>query len=287
MRNLITLIIKNVYWLFFLLLIALSVLMIINKENSYQYSKYWNLEQEFVGTVFSVSEVVTSYIGLKPANEELTKRVAELESQTFFLKNHIQNTKDSSAFEPIFEDAPDFSLQFIRAKVINNSIAGMNNLITLNKGSADGIEADMGVFSPRGVVGIIMKASTHFSIVIPILNSKSNLSCKIQRSNYAGSLKWDGKDTQFAYLEVPRHAVYSIGDTIVTTGYSSVFPEGIRVGVVTDSEKTKNDNFNSLKIKLLTDFNTLKDVLVVKNPYREEQELLEEDAEKIIKREGL
>ncbi|MDR0799743.1 MAG: rod shape-determining protein MreC, partial [Dysgonamonadaceae bacterium] len=162
--------------------------------------------------------------------------------------------------------------RFMPAHVVYNSIANAENYITLDKGADDGIREDMGVMSPNGIVGVVMSVSPHFSLVIPVLNPKFRLSCKTKNSNYFGSLVWDGGDPRYTYLqELPRHVEFDLSDTIVTSGYSTIFPEGLLVGTIVDSQKQKNDNYNSVKIKLFTNFTTLTDVLIITNRLQGEQ----------------
>ena len=120
---------------------------------------------------------------------------------------------------------------FYPAQVVNNSLTHVDNYITINKGSADSICAEMGVVSGNGIVGIVYQTSAHYAIVLPVLNSKSSISCKIRRTDYFGSLKWSGGSSLYAWLrDIPRHSEFSLGDTVVTSGHSAVFPEGIPVG---------------------------------------------------------
>ena len=205
-------------------------------------------------------------MNLKSTNEDLTKRIAELETLVFAYQKTTNQINDSSII-----------YQFIPAQVVNKSASKLENYITLNKGSNEGVTRDMGVLSANGIVGVVMTVSTHFSIVIPVLNPKFRLNCKLT-NNYSSPLVWDGKDAQYAYLtELPRHATFQIGDTVVTSGYSTIFPPGIPVGSIKSSQRGKDDNYNSLKIKLFTNFYTLNEVMIVNNKYQGEQLELQEN----------
>jgi rod shape-determining protein MreC len=137
----------------------------------------------------------------------------------------------------------------------------------------------MGVVSVKGIVGVIESVSPHFSRVIPVINSKYNPNCIIKNTGFFGSLFWDGKDPRYISLSrLPSHTSYSIGDTIVTSGYSATFPAGILVGVAEESFKRKNEEYNSIKVRLFTDFSTLNEVFVIKNPLRDEQIKIEKGA---------
>ncbi|MDR0995971.1 MAG: rod shape-determining protein MreC, partial [Tannerella sp.] len=172
-----------------------------------------------------------------------------------------------------------FPYATLPAKVVNNSVAYLSNYITINKGKSDGLHPDMGVLSSEGVVGIISTVSEHYAVVIPILNPKFRLSCKVAGSNYFGSMSWNGRDISYAQLEeLPRHVAFQVGDTIVTSGYSSIFPEGVRVGTVSSFKKQRNDNFYALTVKLASDFHDLGTVLVIRNYHQKERKQLEQEA---------
>ena len=160
---------------------------------------------------------------------------------------------------------------FIVAHVINNSISHPFNYLTINKGSSDGIKPELGVIDRNGVVGIVSTTGAHSARVISLLNPHFRLSCKIKRSDYFGSLVWDGANPSQALLEeLPRHTVFEPGDTIVTSGYSAVFPSGLPVGVIIGADTDRNQNFFTLRVRLLADFTTLGNVQVVINNQAEE-----------------
>jgi rod shape-determining protein MreC len=164
----------------------------------------------------------------------------------------------------------------IPAHVINNSLNLVNNYLTLDKGKSDGILPEMGVIGEEGVVGIVYMASEHYSVVISVLNSKSNISCKIKNSDYFGYLKWEHGDSRYAYLkDLPRHAEFNLGDTIITSGYSTVFPEGVMVGTVDDMADSNDGLSYLLKVKLATNFGKISNVRVITDVQRIEQEELE------------
>ncbi len=280
MRNLINFIIKNVHWLFFLLLIVISGFLIVN-NNEYQRSKYAVVENEIIGQIYSASYNIRSYVGLRDENEKLMACIAKQESYIQSLKSQLEEKIEVDTIIPAFAlDSSGYQIyNFIPARVVNNSISKVENLMTLNKGSNDGVKIDMGVLTTDGlvgVVGVVINVSSHFSEVIPVLNPKLRLSCKVKGNNYFGPLVWNDPDIRYANLEqLPRHVEFQIGDTVVTSSYSAIFPEGIPVGTIVGSKKQKNDNFNSLKIKLFTNFGNLNHVLIVKNNKRAEQLELE------------
>lgn len=276
MRNLINFIVKNIHWLIFFFLIFLSFILIVN-NNRFQRSKYLAVIQEVTGKLYSVSGEIESYVNLKNTNADLLNRLAELETLVYAYERQLELLTDTSGVKRIeIDSARTLVFSYTSARVVYNSVSNLENYITLDKGTKDGIESDMGVVSPRGVVGKIIAVSPHYSLVISILNPKFRLSCMVKSSNYFGPLVWDGKDPRYTYLEeLPRHVDFDINDTIVTSGHSLIFPEGFPIGTIVDSQKQKNDNYNSLKIQLFTNFNTLENVLIVRNSYKEEQKNLQ------------
>ena len=285
MRTLFTFLVKNVHWLLFFLLVGVSIGLII-KNNDYQKSKYAVVEGEVAGSFYAVSNSISSYFGLKKTNEDLAERTAELESHIQYLEAQILQMKDSAAARQIirridFDSVSNY--KYIMARVVYTSLAG-NNYITLNKGTDAKVVSGMGVFSATGVVGFVMSVSPHYSVVLPVLNPNFHLSCKIKGSNYFGSLSWDGNDISYASLhELPSYTQFKNGDTIVTSGHSFSFPEGIPVGIVEEKSQGKG-NFNTLKIKLLTDFGALNEVLLVDKKNRIEQQELENAAKANLER---
>lgn len=233
--------------------------------------------QEVAGKIHIVSGEIESYFHLKKENDELNERVAELESLVQLYTGQVSALQEEIVISDISSELFNSSdYRFIPAKVVYNSTSRINNHIVLRKGSKDGVKPDMGVISPQGIVGVVRNVSSNLSLVIPVLNAEFRPSCKIKNNNYFGPLTWDGKDTKYAFLrELPRHADWQIGDTIVTSGYSSIFPEGLPIGIVVDSEKQNNDNYTSLKVELFTDFNSLTNAIIVVNALSAEQNELQ------------
>ena len=239
----------------------------------FQRSKYLSVFQEVAGRVYAVSSGVQSYFNLKATNSDLMERIAFLEEEIQGYKKEMENISDSMLPDTIRLGDNQTSYRYTPARVINKQITETDNYILLNKGLKDGIKEDMAVISVNGIVGVVMKVSTHYSKVLPLLNSESHTSCVIKNTGFFGSLFWDGKDPRYIYLsQLPSHTLYSVGDTIVTSGYSATFPEGIPVGVIEKEPlKGKTEEYNSLKIRLFTDFSTLNDVFIIRNSLREEQ----------------
>lgn len=275
MRNLLNFFIRNSHWWLFLLLVGVSFFFIL-QDSAYQRSIYLSSANKITGSVYQLSSSLISYTGLKTENEDLTRVMADMEARIQSLEEYIRNNMSVTSEAVLSDSLSVAQYSFIQAQVVNNSVSRSDNYITVNKGRADGIAPDMGVISATGAVGVVSMVSDHFSVIIPILNSKSRLSCMIRHSGHFGPLTWDGTNPRYAWLKnQPRHVLFQTGDTIVTSSFSSIFPPGIMVGTVAGSKKENNDNFNSLKVDLSTDFYTIKNVLVVKNSTQNEQLTLE------------
>ena len=268
MRKLLEFLIGKRHWFLFILLEAVS-LMLVYRNNAYQRNIIFSSANVVTGYIASISGSVTSYLNLRDINKELLERNGQLELQMLDLQDQLDALiADTVSFKGF---APDSTEQF----------PYLSNYITVDKGKLDGIMPDMGVVSERGVVGIVSTVSDHFSVIIPLLNPKFRLSCKVLGSSYFGSLSWNGRNTLYANLdELPRHVEFQKGDTIVTSGYSAVFPSGIIVGTVADFEKQHDDNFYSLQVELATDFQALNNVRIIKNFRQTEQIGVEQEAKR-------
>ena len=275
MRNLLNFFLKYNYWFLFVLLEVISFALLF-RFNSYQGSAFFTSANRVAGAVYDAANNVTGYFHLKTINDELVQKNVELELQVERLREALtEATGDSSGIEQMKQEALQ-GYDIFKASVINNSITHADNYITINKGTADGVRSEMGVANGSGVVGIVYLTSSHHSIVIPVLNSKSSISCKIKKSDYFGFLKWDGGSSEYAYVkDMPRHSLFSLGDTIVTSGHSAVFPSGIPIGTVDDIADSHDGLSYLLRVKLFTDFARLNDVRVIAEKGQEEQLELE------------
>ncbi|MBF1520872.1 MAG: rod shape-determining protein MreC [Prevotella salivae] len=271
MRNLLDFLVKYNYWFLFLFLEAVSFVLLF-QFNSYQGSVWFSSANAVTGKLYETSSEIESYFQLSKINSELTQRNLYLEQRLHKLEKQIG---DSAADSTMGKSLLVKSLQpyrLIPAKVISMTVGRLDNLITINKGEVDGIKKDMGVVCGTGVVGIVYLTSKHYSIVIPILNSQSNISCVIQGRGYFGYLHWTGGDVSQAYVDdVPRHAHFRLYDNVVTSGYSSVFPAGIIVGKILHVYNSADQMSYRLRVKLSTDFGKLRDVCVVDNSALSEQ----------------
>ena len=270
MRNLINFLFKYSTWIVFIIYVIISCILLFN-NNPYQHHIYLTSANKISSLIYNGTNNVTSYFHLKDINEDLHLQNAILEQEVLSLRKELQKYHDI-IYNDTMQVTPALSqYRFIITHVINNSIHRSHNFITVDKGSNDGIESEMGVVDQNGVVGIVNIVGKNTARIISILNPDLRLSCKLKGSNNFGSLVWDGKRFDEAILEeLPRHAEANIGDTIITSGYSAVFPEGIPVGIVLGHANENDDNFFALRIKLLTDFSKLGTVRVIENKMKEE-----------------
>lgn len=263
MRNLLEFLAKYNHWFVFLILEVVSMVLLF-QYNSYQGSAWFSSANAVTGKLYEWDANVETFFSLTKVNQELTQRNAYLEQEVQKLSDSLVNvTKDSSIYH-----RDQFALlrnyRLIPAKVVANSVDKPGNLMTIDKGSADGIHKDMGVISGTGVVGIVYLVAEHYAIVIPVLNTKSNISCMIQNRGYFGYLRWKGGVSDLAYLEeVPRHAHFKLGDYVVTSGYSAVFPPGVRVGRILHVFNSTDGLSYRVQLRLSTDFARLRDVCVI------------------------
>lgn len=263
MRNLIDFLTRHNHWFLFILLEVLSFILLFH-YNSYQGSVWFSSANAVSGKVFEWNASVTQYFSLVDVNKTLTERNIYLERQVEQLTEQLEKAgRDSTEIERM-QTSVLKDCNTIPAKVVSCSLNKLNNFITIDKGYADGVRKDMGVVCGTGVVGIVYLVSEHYSVLIPVLSSVSNISCTIRSRGYFGYLHWKGGSPEEAYIDdIPRHARFKLGDVIVTSGYSSVFPPGIVVGKIKHVYNSANGLSYRLKITLSTDFGRLRDVCVI------------------------
>lgn len=251
------------HWFVFLLLEAASAVLLF-QFNSYQGSVWFSTANVVAGQIYTWSSEIEAFFSLTKVNEELTQRNTYLEHQVNKLSEHITKLSNDSSYLHQNQLQMLASYKLIPAKVVTNELNRRDNLITLNKGEADGVKKDMGVVSGTGIVGIVYMTSSHYSIVIPVLSAQSNISCTIEKRGYFGYLHWTGGRTDIAYVDdIPRHARFRRGDNIVTSGYSSIFPQGILVGKVGTVFNSSDGLSYRVQVHLSTDFGRLRDVCVI------------------------
>ncbi len=270
MRSLFRFLLRNYFVMMFLVLEAISFSLMVSLNN-YQRVAFVNSSNDLVGTLYERFSHLDDYFSLSRTNARLAAENASLRKQLQF---RIMNQEKYPVNRPDTVDAPAY--YFASAKVISNSVNKQFNYITLNKGSRQGIKPDMGVISADGVVGVITNVSPNYSTGLSILNKRLSIPAKINKNNYFGALVWDGEHSNTADLkEIPFHIIVNVGDTVVTSGYSSIFPEGIMIGTISKFDVESGTNFYNIKVDLSTNFRTLKYVEVVKNTKQAELKTLE------------
>ena len=278
MRNLLDFLARHNHWFLFVLLEVVSFVLLF-KYNSYQGSVWFSSANVVAGKVYDASSAVDQYFSLVDVNRKLTERNVYLERELARLTDTATMAAKDSTYMQRMQAGVLRKYKSVPARVVSNSLDKLNNFITIDKGTADGVGKDMGVACGLGVVGIVYLTAEHYSVVIPVLNSKSNISCSIRGRGYFGYLHWYGDRPDEAYLDyVPRHARFRIGDIVVTSGYSSVFPPGMLVGKIMRVYNSANGMSYRLRVKLSTDFGNLRDVCVINDSEMMEQMKLLEAA---------
>ncbi len=263
MHNLLEFLQKYNHWFVFVLLEVVSMVLLF-QYNSYQGSVWFSSANAVTGKLYEWDANVETFFSLTKVNQELTQRNAYLEQQVELLSQKLTDaTKDSTAAKGS-QMALLQNYRLIPAKVVSNSVDKPANLITIDKGRTDGIHKDMGVVCGTGIVGIVYLVAEHYSVIIPVVNTRSNISCTIQKRGYFGYLRWKGGASEYAYIEdVPRHAHFKLYDKVVTSGYSAVFPPGVLVGKVLHVFNSADGLSYRVQLKLSTDFAKLRDVCVI------------------------
>jgi rod shape-determining protein MreC len=268
MREIIRFITKHHLFFLFLLFETLSFYLLVN-YNHHHNQTFINSSGKLTASILEVSGNFSEYFSLKKANEELSRENAYLRTQ--LPENNQINNQDRPT-----QNSYGGIYNYTSARVVNNSVNKLNNYITINKGSNHGIVAEMGVISARGLVGIVRHVSPNYSTVLSLLNTHFKASAKLRDSNFFGSLEWSGSSFEHAILsEIPAHANMSVGDAVVTSGYSAIFPEGILIGTIEDFNLREGEGFYQIIVKLSVDFKSLAYVEVVEKTTKAEQKELE------------
>lgn len=270
MRNLFRFIIKFHFFILFIIIESFSLFLLI-QNNKYQKASFLNSSNYITGYIYSTFHFFAEYLSLKTANYDLAQENVHLRD---ILKQSIKT--DKNYFPEVGDSVENQQYRYIHAKVINNSVNMQNNYITLNKGRRQGIKPEMGVISPNGLVGIVKNVSENFSSVISVLNKNLSISTMIKKNGYYGSLEWDGRDNKIVCLkEIPYHVDISTGDTVVTSGYSAIFPGRLLIGIISDFELKEGSNFYDISVKLSNDFRNLSHVYIIEILLKEERLELE------------
>lgn len=265
MNGLFSFIQRYLHWFLFIFL-ELVCMALLFTFNSFQGSVYFSAANVVSGRILEMKSDITAYFSLKEANESLAVQNAELQQRVDELEQALLVVQtDSVKSVYVNQMVERNAYEVYAASVIDNSITRSDNYITIDRGLSDGIVPDMGVVGIEGVIGVVYKCSQHYSLVMSILNSKSSVSCKVLGSDYFGYLNWPGGDTRYAVLnDLPRYSDVQIGDTIVTSGHSSFFPEGLMVGFVEGLTPSTDGLYVTLKVALSTDFANLRHSFILR-----------------------
>lgn len=269
MRNILNFILRfSAYFVFVIYVVASIFLLVLGSR--YRHSVYLSSANIISSGLYNTSAQVTGYFDLKDINRSLQQSNSMLQNEVLNLKNQITQYKVMLG-DTLGKNNIANRYDYVMAAVINNNTRHPKNYFTIDKGSNDEIEPGMGVVNQSGVVGIVDVVGPHVSRVISLLNETQRFSTKIKDTPFIGSLNWKTGDPSIAYVEeIPRHAIFHSGDTIVTSGYSTSFPEGIPLGIILNKVNGSDDSFYTLKVKLLPEFKSLSAVIVIKDTFKNE-----------------
>lgn len=264
MRNLIVFLWKHQFFVFFVILETVSLSLLFNSY-SYHRSLAFTTTNDITGGVYKTYSNITDFFGLKNENEKLARENA-------YLRNFTKPL--SKAVDTIIFQA-DSNYYYRAAKVVSNSVNRQNNFILINKGKKDSIAPEMGVISSGGIVGIIVGTSSNYAYVMSLLHQNSRISARIKKNDHLVNVLWDGKNYKNGLvIDIPSHIELSAGDSIVTSGNSLIFPEGIMVGTIQEYMQSTNQDLSEAVIKFSADFNKLQYVYIIENYMKPETDTL-------------
>jgi len=271
MRSLLNFLLRYKNLIIFFILEAVALVM-ISSSHDYHQSVAYGVARSINGFVSKRIEKGHAYFNLREVNKELV-------TENLMLRRRIENLAavPQTGLTSINDTLSGIRYNYLNAVVINNSVNKQKNFITLDKGARHGVTTGMGVASSKGVVGVVVGVSRNYSVAMSLLNTSFKLSASIARNDYFGSLAWDGRNHRYAQLsEIPHHVAVAEGDTIVTSGFSAIYPPGLMIGTLTGDQKRGGD-FVTLKVLLSADFKKLTDVYLIGNLSRNERENLEKE----------
>lgn len=279
MQNLIDFIVKYKYWFAFFLMEAFS-LAILFRFNSYQGSVFFTTANSMVGGLYSTVDGITSYVSLGAVNEQL-------EADNEALRGELNDMKRTLAAKRIdtlrFAGFKSSRYRLVGSVVVNATTNRSKNLLTIDKGAADGIKPEMGVICSRGVVGIVYLTSAHYSVVMPLINMSSRVSCQLKTHKSFGTMEWKFGDPEYAYMTgVPLHVKVSANELVETSGFSDIFPSGIPVGRVESVETSDDGLSQSIRVRLAVDYTSVRNVSVITNYDHAEKRELEYEADSLM-----
>lgn len=272
MQQILYFISKNSTRLLFLLLLIFSLFLTV-QTHSYHKSKLLHSANFVSGSIYEKTNSLTEYLHLKDENNRLAEENARLKQILYNSEIIVDST---FALNPNVRVARDFKL--FQAKIIRNSYHKKNNYLTIKGGNENGVEKDMGVINSNGVIGIVENVSKNYATIQSILNTHTRISAKVSNSNHFGTIRWDGKNTGFVQLiDIPKLAVLRKGDSIVTGGISTIFPENVPIGTVDKVFTSKNSNFYTINVRLFNDMTSIGSVYLIENINMAEINQLEEE----------
>ncbi|HMI66091.1 MAG TPA: rod shape-determining protein MreC, partial [Cyclobacteriaceae bacterium] len=246
---------------------------LIVENNQCQSTKFFNSSNRISARIISFSSTVREYLSLRDINTDLAGENADLRKKLEQRNQSLYSFDVRELRDPAIINRFDY----VSAKVVNNSTGFTKNFITINKGTDAGIKPGMAVISAKGAVGKVKSVSKHYSVLISLLNIDEQVSSVIKSLGYFGTSQWDGVDPrQVELLYIPRHVKLHTGDTVVTSGYNAVFPEGVLVGVIKEVNLKEETPFYDIKVELAQDFGNLTFVEVIKSTLKQEKDSLEQ-----------
>ena len=235
---------------------------------------YVNMANEANGKVYNTYSGITDYLYLRQYADSLAVENARLHAMLKESKNDTTVNKQTQT--DTVNKKTEQVYTYIAAKVIRNSVNQTANYLFINRGKNQGITPQMGVISPAGVVGQVVTVTDDYSAVMSLLNKNFKVSAKLKNSNFFGTLAWEGKNTTMAKLrEIPKHVKLNVGDTVVTSGYSELFPENVMVGKIKHVKAEPEENFLDIDVTLSTNMNNISYVYVVNDLRKKEIQVLD------------
>jgi rod shape-determining protein MreC len=253
---------------FFLLFVLLEVvaLLMLTRSHSFQRAAVNTVSSGIAGKLYEIRSGISSYLSLRQANRKLLEQNARLLTEITLLRNNIPHRALSDS-TIVFE--------FIPARVISNTVHLRNNIFIIDKGLRHGVRKDMGVMAPEGAAGIVIAVSENYASVMSLLHKFGSISVRFKNNDQLAILQWNGGNYQFGdIVDIPTHIEIHPGDSLLTSGFSLVFPPNILVGTIHEVTQSATGSLNSARIRYSTDFNSLKDVYVIKNNHRNELDML-------------
>ena len=261
MQQIINFIIRNKNFLLFLLLFSISILFTI-QSHSYHKSKFINSANFLTGSIYNSANNISEYFSLKSQNKLLSEENKRLKSLLYNSKSTIEANHIDSLNTPYY---------FSNAQIIKNNYSATDNILLINKGTNDSIKQDFGVTTTKGIIGIIDEISGNYATVISILNSTSSISAQLKKTNHFGTLEWDAKNPAIVQLtDIPKIANVLVGDTIVTSGRSSIFPKDINIGLIENYKLDAAENYYEINVRLFNDMTNLEHVYIIENTNKPE-----------------